>query len=68
MTVKDAAADIGDVGDVKICLNREWFLMNLPPDATFELVLKRGKARCLGGLTSRLSLLFDILPRIISRA
>jgi hypothetical protein len=43
-------------------------LMNLPPDATFELVLKRGKARCLGGLTSRLSLLSNILTRIVYHA
>jgi hypothetical protein len=34
-------------------------------DASLRLVLKRGTAPFLGGLISRLSLLSNILPRII---
>jgi hypothetical protein len=37
-------------------------------DATFKSVLKRGTAPFLGGLTSRLSLLSDILPRVFRDA
>jgi hypothetical protein len=33
-------------------------------DATFKSVLKRGLVPFLGGLTSRLSLFCDILPRV----
>jgi len=35
-------------------------------DASLKMVLKRGPASSLGGLTSRLSYFYDILPRVFS--
>src|ERR1700733_5951605 len=47
------------------CLNNERFLTNSFPDGSLKLVLKRGTVSIFqGGLTSRLSLLCCILPRI----
>jgi hypothetical protein len=40
-------------------------LTNRTSGGILNLVLKRGTAPFLGGLTSRLSLLSDILPRVV---
>jgi len=51
--------------NLRICLTNERFLTNSSPDANLNLVLKRGTVSIFqGGLTSRLSLLCCILPRI----
>ena len=58
------SAVLRDLRDVGFYLIREWFLTVLSADAIFGLVLKRGYVPYLGGLTSRLSLLLDIAPRV----
>jgi len=68
MNLNNAAADKALPG-VRSCLTRECLLLNPPADANFKSVLKRGTVPVTeGGLTSRLSLLFDILPRVIYHA
>jgi hypothetical protein len=58
------SAALRDPRDLRTCLTGEWFLTNRSSDATLKLVLKRGTAPFLGGLTSRLSLLPNILPGV----
>src|SRR5580700_1760922 len=50
----------------RITLTGEWFLTNRTAGGILRLVLKRGTAPVLGGLTSRLSLLYDTLLRTSS--
>jgi len=58
------SAGLRDPRDVRTRLTREWFLTSRSSGDTLKLVLKRGTALVFqGGLTSRLSLLSDILPR-----
>jgi|SRR5712671_3801958 len=60
------SAWLRDPRDVTTCLIQEWFLTNSSTDATFKQVLKRGTVPIVqGGLTSRLSLLSNILPRVV---
>ena len=70
MIVSDALADVGNLQHThpKACLTSGCFLIELLTDATFKSVLKRGPAQFLGGLTSRLSLLRDILPGMVAHA
>jgi hypothetical protein len=62
----NAAADTNDLRVIKTCLTSEYFLLNPSSAVIFKLVLKRSTAPIFqGGLTSRLSLLSDILPRVV---
>jgi hypothetical protein len=55
----------GDPREVKVCLSREWFLMEQFSAGSFKLVLKRGAVSIFqGGLTGRLSLLSTILTGV----
>ena len=58
------SAVLRDLRDVRITLTGEWFLTNRTSSGILHLVLKRGTAPFLGGLTGRLSLLFGIRLRI----
>jgi hypothetical protein len=59
------SASVRDSRGVKTCLTGEWFLTGASPDGTLQLVLKRGTVPVFqGGLTSRLSFLSAILPRV----
>jgi hypothetical protein len=63
------SAGLRDPRDLRISLTSEWFLTSRWSSAIVKLVLKRGAVSIFrGGLTSRLSLLFDILPRIVYHA
>jgi hypothetical protein len=62
------SAALRDPRDLRITLTREWFLTNRMSGGILKLVLKRGTVSFLGGLLGRLSLLFDILPRIAYHA
>lgn len=62
------SAALRDPRDIRSSLTRKSLLTHHSSDATFKLVLKRGTAPSLGGLTSRLSLFCDILPRVFSHA
>ncbi len=63
------SAVLRDPRDVKTCLICRWFLTSTSPDGTLKLVLKRGTvAISQGGLTGRLSLLSNILPRVAHHA
>jgi hypothetical protein len=60
------SAVLRDPRDVKTCLTREWFLTIPSSEGTLKLVLKRGSVSVFqGGLTSRLSFLYGILPWIV---
>ena|SRR5579872_5341361 len=59
------SAALRDPRDLKTRLTSECFLTNRSSNANLVLVLKRGTVSIFrGGLTGRLSLLFDTLPRI----
>lgn len=62
------SAALRDPRDLRITLTGEWFLTSRTSSDTLRLVLKRGTAPFLGGLTGRLSLLRGILPRIVHHA
>jgi hypothetical protein len=63
------SAVLRDPRDLRTRLTIEWFLTNRSSDATLKVVLKRGSVPFFqGGLTGRLSLLFDVPPRIVSHA
>ena len=62
------SAALRDPRDLRITLTGEWFLTSRTSSDTLRLVLKRGTAPFLGGLTGRLSLLPGILPRIVHHA
>lgn len=47
---------------------RNSLLTHLSSEGNLKLVLKRGPLPFLGGLTSRLSLLYDILPQVFHHA
>jgi hypothetical protein len=57
-----------DLRNLKTCLTCGWFFTSPSAEGILKLVLKRGTAPFSGGLISRLSLLFNILPRIVSYA
>ena len=60
------SAALRDPRDLKSCLASESFLTSRWSSAILKLVLKRGTVSIYrGGLTSRLSLLLDLLPRIV---
>src|SRR6267154_3344839 len=60
------SAWLRDPRDVTTCLIQEWFLTNSSTDGMLKLVLKRGTAPIFqGGLSGRLSLLSNILPRVV---
>ena len=55
------SACLRDPRDVKTCLTRERFLTSSSSDGILKLVIKRGSVPVFqGGLTSRLSLLYNI--------
>jgi len=62
------SAAFRDPRDLRITLTGEWFLTNRTSGGILRLVLKRGTAPSLGGLTGRLSFLSGILPRIVNHA
>ncbi len=63
------SAALRDLRDIKTRLTREWFLTSPSSNGTLKLALKRGTAPIFqGGLTSRLSLLSNILPGIAHHA
>ncbi len=62
------SAALRDPWDLRITLTGEWFLTNRTSGGILNLVLKRGSAPFVGGLTGRLSLLSGILPRIVNLA
>jgi hypothetical protein len=63
------SAALRDPRDVKTCLSREWFLTSPSSDGTLKLVLKRGTVPLFqGGLTSRFSLLSNILHGVAHHA
>ncbi len=62
------SAALRDPRDISTSLTRKSSLTHPSSDAIFKLVLKRGTAPFLGGLTSRLSLFCDILPRVFFHA
>jgi len=54
---------------VKTSLTRAWFLTDASPNGSLKVVLKRGTASSFqGGLIGRLSLLRDVLLRIVQHA
>ena len=63
------SAALRDPRDVKTHLSREWFLTSPSSEGILRLVLKRGTVPLFqGGLTSRLSLLSNILPGVAHHA
>ena len=61
------SAVLSDPRDIKAGLTRK-SLTHAWSDAMLRVVLKRGTALFVGGLTSRLSLLWDLLPRLFHHA
>ena len=59
------SAALRDPWDIRTCLSREWFLTSRWWGGILKLVLKRGTAPFLGGLTGRLSFLSAILHRVV---
>ena len=59
------SAALRDPRDFKTCLSSEWFLTSPSSEGILDVVLKRGTAPFLGGLTSRLSLLSTIPTRTV---
>jgi len=62
------SAAVRDPRDLSTLLARNSLLTPLWSEGNLKLVLKRGPLPFLGGLTSRLSLLYDILPRVFYHA
>jgi hypothetical protein len=66
MNVKDVTAEIDSLHTVRTGLTPEYFLPISSSDASFNKVLKRGTVPLFqAGLTCRLSLLSDLLPRAV---
>jgi hypothetical protein len=62
------SAALRDPREIRFHSIGESRLTSLSPDAILKKVLKRGSVPYLGGLTSRLSLLFNLSPRVIRNA
>ncbi len=60
------SAALRDPRDLKTCLYGEWFLTDPSSNGILKVVLKRSPVPSFqGGLTGRLSLLCDILSRVV---